>query len=110
MTAYRDAFHVDAGSPVGRLQRAAQVLAEGNGIVVLDGRLALRPTSRLLLCEVIDSASAVHRCDHEYEVMVENARRALEASPLFAMLPGMPRKWVVVADHGTGTVEQWRAP
>jgi hypothetical protein len=110
VTTYRDAFHMDAGSPVGRFQRAAHVLAEGNGVVVLDGRLALRPTAGLLLCEVIDSASDVHRCVHEYEVMVENARRALEASPLFAWLPGIPRRWVVIEDHGTGRVEQWRAP
>lgn len=110
MSAYRDALHVDDDSEVGRLRLAAQVLAEATGVVVLDGCLALRPARGVLLCEVIDSASAVHRCDHEYEVMVENARRALDASPLFPMLPAMPRRWVVVEDYGTGTVEQWREP
>ena len=50
-----------------------------------------------------------HRCANEYEVLIENARRTLEGSKLYALLPQLPRKWVVVEDYGTGTVEVWRA-
>jgi hypothetical protein len=79
-------------------------------VVLLDGFLALRLLGHELLCEVVDPMPSTHRCAMEYEVLVENARRALEASRLHPLLPDVPRIWVVVDDCGTGTQELWRAP
>ncbi|MCC7461718.1 MAG: hypothetical protein IT480_04560 [Gammaproteobacteria bacterium] len=75
---------------------------------MLNGTLALRPAPACLYCEVIDPAPASHRCENEFEVLVENAQRMLDSSRL--RLPDIPRRWLVVADCGTGTVELWRAP
>jgi hypothetical protein len=108
MPAYRDALVIDADSPAERLSLAAQLLRDREGVVLLDGVIALRPTRRELICEVVDLEPSAHRCAFEYEVLVENARRALEASRLHDLLPELPRAWLVVEDTGAGTVEVWR--
>ena len=108
MSAYRDALAIDAGSPAERLELAAQLLRERAGVVLLEGSLALRPSGREIVCEVIDPAPSAHRCAFEYEVLVENARRLLESSSLHERLPDRRRQWVVVEDLGTGTAEVWR--
>jgi len=110
MTAYRDAFCIDANSPDERLELAAEILAAGSGVVMFDETVALRPTPACLLCEVVDPAPTSRRCENEYEVLVENAQRMLDSSRLRKRLPDIPRKWLVVEDHGTGTVELWHAP
>ncbi len=89
---------------------AAEILATGAGIVIFDETVALRPTPTCLLCEVVDPAPISRRCENEYEVMVENAQRMLDSSRLRKHLPEIPRKWLVVEDYGTGTVELWHAP
>jgi hypothetical protein len=109
MSAYKDALALEPGASDERVALAADVLADGAGVVLFEGFLALRPTGRELLCEVVDPMPSTHRCANEYEVLVENARRALEASKLRARLPDLPRKWLVVEDYGTGTIELWRA-
>lgn len=109
MSAYRDAFAIGADSSDQRLDRAAEILAAG-GIVLLDNTVALRPTETCLLCEVVETAPSARLCEHEFEVLVENAQRVLDASRLGKRLPDMPRKWLVVEDDGTGTVELWHAP
>jgi hypothetical protein len=110
MSVYESAFSLETGASDERVERASEVLTDGAGIVVFDGFLALRRAGRQLLCEVIDPTPSAHRCANEYEVLVENARRALEASKLAARLPWRPRKWIVVEAHGTDTTEVWRAP
>jgi len=109
MSAYKDALAVERGASGQRLTLAAQGLTRGECVVLLEGRLALRLAGRQLLCEVIDPSPSEHRCVQEYEVLVENAQRALDVSPLSALLPRFPRKWIVVADYGTGTTELWCA-
>jgi hypothetical protein len=109
MPAYRDALAIDAEASAERLALAAQVLAGREGVVMLEGVVALRPTRALLLCEVIDPMPSARRCAAEYEVMVENAQRALEASKLRYLLPDLPRRWSVVEVHASGTTEVWRA-
>ena len=84
MSVYESAFSLETGASDERVERAAEVLTDGAGIVVFDGFLALRRAGRQLLCEVIDPTPSAHRCANEYEVLVENARRALEASKLAA--------------------------
>lgn len=110
MTAYRHAFFIDANSSDERLELAAEILATGAGVVMFDKTVALRPTPACLLCEVVDPAPTSRRCENEYEVLVENAQRMLDSSRLGKRLPDIPRKWLVVEDYGTGTVELWHAP
>ena len=110
MSAYKDALAIKAGDSDQRFALAGEILANADGVVVLDGILALRPTDHELLCEVIDPAPSARRCANEYEVLVENARLALEGSKLRDLLPHLPQKWLVVEDHGTDTTELWRAP
>ena len=110
MSAYKHALAIDSHASEERLARAAGVLAGCKGVVMFEGALALYPTHSNILCEVIDPTPSTHRCADEYAVLVENAKRALEASKLRALLPGLPLKWSVVADAGKSTVELWRAP
>lgn len=110
MSAYRDVLSVDADSSDQQLDQAAEILATGAGVVMLNNTVALRPTPTCLLCEVVDPAPASRRCANEFEVLAENAQRMLDSSRLSERLPNIPRKWLVVADCGTGTVELWHAP
>lgn len=110
MSAYQDALLIDADSSDERLALAAEILASGRGVVLLDELVALRPAHTHLRCEVVDPMPSSRRCVHEYEVLVENAQRALDASRLRKLLPDLPRRWSVVEDCGTGTEELWPAP
>ena len=110
MSAYRDALSIDADSSDQRLELAAELLAKGTGVVMFNDTVALRATPTCLLCEVVDPAPSSRRCGNEFEVLAENARRMLDASRLRKHLPNIPRKWLVVDDYGTGTVELWHAP
>jgi hypothetical protein len=107
VSAYRHALAIEPDDSDHRVGLAAQILAEGEGIVLLGGTLALRSTGRELLCEVVDPSPTARRCDNEYEVLVENAQRALERSRLYELLPPLPERWSVVEDTGTGTVKLW---
>ena len=110
MSAWRDAIAVRTTSPRQQLADAVRVLGKPGGIVVLDAVLALRSTVQELHCEVIDPAPSAHRCAFEFEVLVENARRKLESSPLHDLLPNLPRRWSVVENGDDGAIELWRAP
>jgi hypothetical protein len=110
MSAYRHALAVDAAASDQLLAQAADVLASGDGVVLFEGMLALRATRSRLLCEVIDPTPSARRCANEYEVLVENAKRALEASRLRELLPDLPCRWSVVDDFGTNVAELWPAP
>lgn len=96
MSAYRDALAIDTDASEQQLALAAEILARRAGIVVFGGLLALRATETGLLCEVLDPTPASHRCASEYDVLVENAQRALAASRLRDLLPDLPRRWSVV--------------
>lgn len=93
-----------------RVARAAEVLASGTGVVLVEGIVALRPSAHELLCEVIDPIPSAHRCANEYKALIENAQRALETSKLGSLLPDLRRKWLVVEEFGIGTMEICRAP
>lgn len=110
MSAYKDALVLGPSASDERVALAAEMLASGAGVVLLEGILALRSMGSELLCEVIDPTPSAHRCANEYEVLVENARLALEGSKLGTRLPNWSRQWLVVEDYGTGTMELWRAP
>lgn len=109
MSAYKDALALDRNSPPNRVARAAELLARREGIVLVAGLVALRPTAAAIVCEVIDPSPKAHRCEEEYRVLVENAVRCLEASALRKCLPDRPLRWVVVDDCETEAVELWRA-
>ena len=109
MTSHRDVVAVDAEASAQQLALAAEILAARSGVIILAGMVALRPTRTELLCEVIDPMPSSHRCANEYEVLVENARRALEASKLQELLRDLPCRWSVVEECGSGARELWRA-
>jgi hypothetical protein len=110
MSAYKHALAVDESSSEQRLALAADVLDRCEGVVLLNGVVALRPTPSAILCEVIDPVPTAHRCAEEFRVLVENASRDLAGSKLASRLPRRPLQWLVVDDYGTGTVELWPAP
>jgi hypothetical protein len=109
MSAYKDALALDRHSPPSRVTLAAELLERCEGIVLVEGLVALRPTATAILCEVIDSAAAAHRCAEEYRVLVENAARCLEKSDLRKFLPDRPLRWVVVDEYGTRLAYDWLA-
>jgi hypothetical protein len=109
MSAYRDALVVDDASAEQRLALAVAILDRCEGVVMLDGVAALRPTPDAIVCEVTDPMPNAHRCAEEFKVLVENARRGLAESKLGRRLPRRPLRWLVVEDYGTGTVEVWPA-
>lgn len=90
-----------------RLARAAEILAQGAGTVLLEPGLYLRSNSHEIRCEVLDTSSAAHRCEEEYKVMVENAARSLQRSQLAGLLPDRPLRWVVVEKRDGAVVEVW---
>lgn len=109
MSAYRHALQIDANSSQQRMALAADVLVGCEQVVLLEGLLALRATQDAILCEVIDPMPSLTCTDAEYRTLAENAAAALRASPLHALLPSKQLKWLVVEDHGTGTMERWHA-
>jgi hypothetical protein len=110
MSAYKDAFAIDDSASDEQLALAKEILASGRGYVLFERQIALRAIGAYLLCEVIDQEPSAHRCSNEYEVLVENAQRALEASRLQKFLPALPLKWLVVEDSDAGIEELWHAP
>jgi len=110
MPAYKHALVIDDASSEQRLLLAAKVLDRCEGVVMLDGVIALRPTPGAILCEVIDPTPAAHRCAEEFKVLVENAGHTLARSKLASRLPRRPLQWLVVEDDGAGTVELWPGP
>lgn len=110
MSAYRNALAVSAAASDERLTLAAEMLASGRGVVMLEAVVAVRSAGSHIRCEVVDPMPAARRCENEFEVLVENAQRMLESSTLGKVLPDLPREWLVVEDNGTGTVELWHAP
>ena len=107
MTVYKHALVIDDASSEQRLALAAEMLDRCEGIVMLEGVVALRPTPDAILCEVIDPMPAAHRCAEEFKVLVENAGRTLARSNLASRLPRKPLQWLVVEDDGVGTVVLW---
>jgi hypothetical protein len=110
MTAYRDALTIDESASDQRLAMAAKLLAGSDGVVLLNGTVALRPAAREIICEVIEPTGTVHRCEEEDKVLVENASCMLASSRLAARLPHRRLRWLVVEDCGTNTSVSWRAP
>ena len=102
MSAYKDALHVSSAEQGPRLQLAAEMLAEGRAVVVLDGGLALRPDSGRILCEVISSGSVAP------QAQVQTAKRLLQASTLGRLVDIKHCQWLLVEDYGTGSAELWR--
>ncbi|MEZ5565744.1 MAG: hypothetical protein R3F24_09600 [Gammaproteobacteria bacterium] len=107
MSAYEHALLVDETSRKSRLDLAERMLDRCEGVVKLGNVLALRSTPDAILCEVIDSTTAGHRCAEEFKVLIENAARYLDESKLASHLPPRPVQWRVVADDGTDAVELW---
>lgn len=95
---------LDRDAAPGSLALAVATLDRG-GAVEVEGLLVLRQRGPLLLCDVIDPLPGSQRCEMEYEVIVENARRALEACGLADRLPGIRRQWSVVASEVSGRVK-----
>jgi hypothetical protein len=102
MSAYKDALHITSNESGARLALAQDLLRTGQGVVVLDDFLALRPTREGLLVDVISDSSS-----REPATLVDAARSLLDQATL--VLPIQPHAMLVVDDYGTGTLEIWRA-
>lgn len=107
---YKQALVIDDTSSELRLALAGELLERCEGIVMLDGVIALRPGPAEIRCEVIDPAPSAHRCAEEFKVLLENAGRRLAGSKLAAFLPRRPFNWLVVEDSESGIVELWVMP
>jgi hypothetical protein len=104
MSAYKAALHIKSDESGGRLVLAQELLATGQGVVVLDGVVALRPSGSELLCEVIADGS-----ETDFGSVVASARELLATSTLGRSATQRNLQWLVVDDYGTGTQELWRA-
>lgn len=109
MSADREALAVDADSSPELLARAAEILSRGTGVVRFESRIVLRSAGAQIQCDVVDPAPSERRCENEFAVLVENARRELDAATLARYLPGLPQTWRVVEEREAKTVELWRA-
>ena len=92
------------------LAEALKALLHEDICLRLHESLQLRHAAGTLHCEVIDEASNAHRCAFEYDVMVENARHAFEASRIAQQLAGSTRRWRVLVREGTRLVTVWPVP
>ena|SRR6185295_9161622 len=110
MSTSKDTVALELADSDERLAFAAKALANGRSIALLEGTLILRPAPGELRCEVVDPEPSARRCANEYEVLVENAQRALECSRLAPLLPSFRRTWLVVDEATSGATELWRAP
>ena len=106
----KDAISIELGDSDESFAVAAKALAAGRSVALLEGTLILRLAPGALRCEVVDAAPSARRCINEYEVLVENAQRALATSKLASLLPNLRRTWLVVGATGSGAAELWRAP
>ena len=104
--AYDDALQIASSETGSRADLAIDLLANANGVVVLDSVLALRPEPDRILCEVFASPSTV---PGKYEAVAESAKEFLAQSTIFKALPVKPLSWLVVYDYGKGVVVLWRA-
>ncbi len=84
---------IDALATDSQLQSARDALLCG-ARVVFESSLVLNACKHYLECHLVDTEGATHRCEREYEVLVENARRMLESSRFGSMLPEQPRRWL----------------
>ena len=109
MSAYRDALHLDSKAAEQRLRVAAELLRTGEGVVVLEGSLALRPGAGRITCEVIDDCLERQRSPSEYEALVAAAKILLHGSKLAPFVSLDRLDWIVVQDYGTGTTQVWPA-
>lgn len=101
---------IAADSSPQSLQRAAAVLQAGGTVFMQEIDLALSVHEGVLRCAVQDFEPLAHRCAVEYEVLVENRRRALEATAFTVYLPPLPRRWIVVDAQGAAPDTLWTAP
>ena len=110
MSADEQIVAIDADTSGKPLALAARRLVEERRTVLLDNLVALSPQGAFLQCDVIDPSPSMYRCENEYAVLVENARRVFEASTLYDLLPAMPCRWRVVASLDAGAESLWQAP
>ena len=107
MSAYRDALQIDSTSSPKRVQLAVQLLQNGDGAVLLEGRLALRSMEDDVLCDVVAHKPRPAEGYRGYRAMVNEARAALMNSFLWPAVEGKKLRWSVVEDYGTGTIVLW---
>lgn len=102
-------FPLEKSSPASTVRRAVDLVSSGEGAVLLDRMLVVRPVSDGISCEVIDPDHGMHRCAEEYRVLIENAARHLAASALSAPLAHRRLIWRVVEDRAGGMAILWEA-
>lgn len=94
MTNPSPALSIDDTSSASQLQEAAAIIERCEGSVLFAGLVTLSASPNEIRCEVIDPSPGAHRCAEEFEVLKENAARALEGSGFARLLPPRPWRWV----------------
>ena len=97
---------IRSGSSHADLAAAARILQSGNGTVLFEDFVLCGGPGHVR-CDVPDYAPSARRCATEYEVLVENARRVLDASEFRGLMPRLPLRWRVVEATENGIVELW---
>ena len=101
MSAYKDALTISSAEVGSRLQLACDLLTSGEAVVLLDGRLALRPERGFINCEVISSGSDAP------DIQVREAKYLFRQSTLAGSISITSFRWLLVEDCGMGIVALW---
>jgi hypothetical protein len=107
MRAFDNALHLTAGASPERVALARELLESRKGVVVLEGRVALRPEGGGITCEVIDPSHDSTGSEAHYERLVAEGQKLIEAFALVGFVEASPRRWIVVTDSGMGAVQLW---
>ena len=110
MDAYQHALKIAADVDGRRLDLARDLLATGNGVVLLEHCVALRSEGYRIVCEVLTRLPTGARDNEGFEAEIATARRALEASTIYAAVDGCELEWIVVENDGMGTARLWPPP
>ena len=87
--------------------QAKPELKPGKARVYVNDQLQLHVTGKQLVCDVLVEPGTAWRCQHEFEVLVENARLALHASAWEPLLPDLQQHWRVVEQRDNSITVLW---
>jgi hypothetical protein len=107
VSAYKDALAIASDTNGTRRQLALDLLSSGENVVLLEGRLALRPSHEGILCEVITNLPPAARTPDALQAEIESAQALLATSTVGHQVQQSVLKWLVVEDYGTGTLQVW---
>lgn len=90
-----------------RLELAAELLASGEGVVVLEHRLVLSRERDGIRCAVVTRLPEHARASDAVDREIEAGKQLLEESTLIDELDSPLLDWIVIDDYGKGAVRIW---